>query len=223
MLADVERFVTRMKLQELRRQRDQLRIAYDHLARHSRDAPTDVERLRRLYQGLHALTVAGRPLHPDVANLEILLDDAQEPVAASLISFWLEQLEQELARGRLRSEFAYVFGALLEQRMAPAGEPDADAQARIRQQLVDDLVRPAPPSGARSLLEPLVPILVRPSDPAGANQDPGAVDESRVRELAAAIADNLHRSPRQRQQARSIAADQIIGKYPDRCAVALCR
>src|SRR3712207_5299539 len=105
MLADIERLVTRMKLQELRRQRDQLRVAYDHLARHSSDAPAVVERLRRLYQGLQALTVAGRFLHSDVANLEILLDDAQanESAASGLISFWLEQLEQELARGRLRS------------------------------------------------------------------------------------------------------------------------
>ena len=210
MLADVERFVTRMKLQELRRQRDQLRIAYDHLARHSRDASSDVERLRRLYQGLHALKVAGRPLHPDVANLEILLDDAQEPVAASLISFWLAQLEQELARGRLRSEFAYVFGALLEQRMVPAGEPAGDAQARLRQQLVDDLVTPAPPFGERSLLEPLMPILERLPVPDDADQYLGAVGELQVRHLATAIRDNPFRSPRQRQQARSIAADQII-------------
>jgi hypothetical protein len=108
-------FVTAMKLRELHRQRDRLRDAYQTLADDTQ-ADAGATRLRKLYEGLREIRFAGRPLHPDLANLEVLLFLAEAgTLSTELLALWEQRLEAELAAGRLRAEFVYLFGALLDE------------------------------------------------------------------------------------------------------------
>src|SRR4051812_20772131 len=98
-------FITQMKLRELHRQRDQLREAYRRLEESVAGVRDPGGRLRRLYDGLRGLKFAGLPLHPEVVNLEILLDEAEAgTLAPDVLALWLRRLEDELEAGRARSE-----------------------------------------------------------------------------------------------------------------------
>src|SRR5262249_3167693 len=110
-----EQFITQMKLRELRTQRDSALVAYERLAREAAEAADDATRLRVLYEGLRRLRFAKQPLHPDVANLELLLREIATGRASSeAILFWRTRLERALEQGQLRAEIVYLFGALLE-------------------------------------------------------------------------------------------------------------
>jgi hypothetical protein len=131
MLTPTERFITQMKLRELRTQRDQLRTTYDTLSRHAEEAASDADRVRLLYAQLHTLSLAQQPLHPTVANLEpILRDSARDRTAPEVMEFWQRRLQQELKQGRLRSDMVYVFGTLLNDwATAPPTPPPGDQQS----------------------------------------------------------------------------------------------
>src|SRR5262245_21207474 len=104
-------FITRMKLRELHRQRDLLREVYGRIEADAGAAPSPAELMRRLYEGLRGVKFAGRPLHPDLVNLEPLLAEAGTGgVSADVVALWQRRLEDELAAGRLRCEFVYLFG-----------------------------------------------------------------------------------------------------------------
>src|SRR3954464_3785801 len=110
------RFITQMKLRELRRQRARLRESYEGLSGAVAGTRDPGARLHTLYEGLRGLAFAGQPLHPDVVNLEILLHEADSGAASpQILTLWLGRREEELAAGRTRSEFLYLFGALLEE------------------------------------------------------------------------------------------------------------
>jgi hypothetical protein len=116
MFTNTEQFITQMKFRELRAQRDTSLSAYRALSRELADASDDADRLRLLYRGLRDLRFAKQPLHPDVANLEPLLRDLDRGEAShETLVYWRVALEREFARGQLRSEIVYVFGALLEE------------------------------------------------------------------------------------------------------------
>src|SRR4051794_23855320 len=107
-------FITQMRLRELRRQRAKLREAYEGLRGEVAGVAGPGARLRRLYDGLRGLAFAGRPLHPDVVNLEVLLHEVDAGTAApEVLALWLGRLEEELEAGRARSEVVYLFGAPL--------------------------------------------------------------------------------------------------------------
>src|SRR5690242_20291019 len=96
------RLIARIKLAELRRQRDQLLQHYANLEGAAAAAADPRERLRLLYHGLQEAKFAQKPLHPDVANLEALLFEADLGTASpELLEGWLERLTHELAQGRL--------------------------------------------------------------------------------------------------------------------------
>src|SRR5262245_47224194 len=100
--------IARIKLAELSRQRDQLLWHYANLERSAAAAPDPRERLRLLYRGLGEAKFAQKPLHPDVANLQALLFEADLGTAsAEMLGQWVERLTRELAQGRLRAEFAH--------------------------------------------------------------------------------------------------------------------
>src|SRR5579859_7927753 len=111
-----EQFITQMKLRELREQRIHLLRTYAEIQQQAQEATSEETRLRILYNGLRQITFAGQPLHPDVANLHLLLRTVQndESTLETLI-FWRKNLEQELEQVRLRAEIVYAFGALLEE------------------------------------------------------------------------------------------------------------
>jgi hypothetical protein len=117
------RAIARIKLDEMQRQRDRLNDHYAALEQRAAQAATPLARLRVLHDGLRQVQFAQKPFHPDVANLDAVFFEAEVGTAsAELVGSWVRQLERELARGRLRAEFAYVFGRLLDEwsRSAPA-------------------------------------------------------------------------------------------------------
>jgi hypothetical protein len=124
-----EQFITQVKFGELREQRDKSLAAYDQLAREVTESHDDASRLRLLYTGLRGMQFAKQPLHPDVGNLELILDQGDDSQASSeTLAFWRAELQRELSRGRLRADIVYLFGALLEEWTAGSGgngEPGA--------------------------------------------------------------------------------------------------
>lgn len=116
MSENTEQFIARMKLRELREQRDQLRATYAELQKKSTSAATLEEQLQLLYEGLREIKLTQTSLHPDVENLDVLLQrGANRAISDELLKFWLARLQTELATGQLRAEFVYLFGALLEE------------------------------------------------------------------------------------------------------------
>ena len=102
------RFVIRMKLRELQRQRDRLRVDYKVLREQADSVTTPGKRLARLYEGLRTIRYAGKPLHPEIANLDLILQEAEAQVLpSSLLTLWQERMEKELLYGQQRSEFGY--------------------------------------------------------------------------------------------------------------------
>jgi hypothetical protein len=151
-------FISRMKLQELNRQRIKLREVYRQLAE-AASAGRKADRLRTLYEGLRELKFAGQPLHSDVVNLEILLDNAEAgSVSPDMLDLWDRSLRDELEAGQWRSEFVYLFGALLEEwarhRQTSAGLREESELAR------KSLLEGARSSGERTqhaaILQPLL-------------------------------------------------------------------
>lgn len=103
-------FISQVKLGELRRQRLLLVEEYDWLLQECQaGSPTDG--LRTLYDGLRRIKVAGKPLHPDLPDVDFLL--AGIAPSAETVAFWRQSLDSELAKGRLRADIVYLFGALL--------------------------------------------------------------------------------------------------------------
>lgn len=70
-----EQFITRMKLRELRAQRDQLQATYAAIGARDAQSADDGARVAQLYAGLRDLTFAGKPFHPEITNLEPLLHE----------------------------------------------------------------------------------------------------------------------------------------------------
>src|SRR3954468_13091533 len=68
-------FITQVKLAELRRQRALLVEEYDRVAG-AAAAVTPFAVLRALFDGLKAIKVVGKALHPVLGNLDLLLTDA---------------------------------------------------------------------------------------------------------------------------------------------------
>jgi len=141
-----EQFITQMKLRELRSQRDQLQATYDSISTHDTEAADDAARVAQLYNGLRALTFAGQPFHPEIANLEPLLHQMMAGRAvAETIVFWRERLRRELERGRLRADAVYVFGSLLEEwAERRAALPLAPQQAEVTATLRERALQPIP-------------------------------------------------------------------------------
>jgi hypothetical protein len=126
MASSIEQFIAHMKLQELRVQRERLLAAYAEIAQEITDTTEDTAVVQLLYERLRQLRFAGQFLHPEVANLELLLreiDDHSE--TDETVSYWRQRLERELAQGRLRTEIAYIFGVLLEERLVPQPQNSA--------------------------------------------------------------------------------------------------
>ncbi len=122
-----EQFIAQMKLQELQKQREQTLAVYAKLEQSLATLPSEREQLRQLYAQLRQLTFAHQPFHPEVANLEPLLDQHASP-SPELISVWRAQLAQTLAQGQLRTEVVYLFGRVLEElAVAEPRPPAADA------------------------------------------------------------------------------------------------
>ncbi len=131
----------RIKLHELRRQRDRLDEHYSAVEGRAAQAASPFERLQILVDGLRQATFARKPLHPEVANLDALFLQGQLGIAPpDLVDAWLQRLQRELDRGRLRAEFAHAFGGVLAE--TPAPTVPAPVEAHLL--LADTLEEPSP-------------------------------------------------------------------------------
>ncbi len=74
-------FITQMKLRALREQRSRLLHTYNELRQEVARQSTETRRLEVLYEGLRQITFANQKLHPDVANLEPMLEDTPLKIA----------------------------------------------------------------------------------------------------------------------------------------------
>jgi hypothetical protein len=147
-------FISHVKLEEFRRQRAVLLEAYDQL-RAECHGQVPQEALRRLYRGLGRIKIGHKPLHPDLGNLDLLV----ESVAPSpdIVAFWRRRLETEWGMGRLRADIVYVFGALLGEWGGedPAKREFLDERQQVHRALLRDAVTPSPANEHRQLLEEL--------------------------------------------------------------------
>ncbi len=223
MVTKNEYFITHMKLRELREQRGKLLRTYGELYRNISLEQTEVGRLRVLYEGLRQVTFADQKLHPDVANLEPLLERADgEPISMEAIAFWRERLEKELAGGQLRSEIVYIFGAVLEE-WASSGMATAQAlsqREQLRANLIEHLLQPARTGDYTPLLDTLFTDSVFSDEEERAEQfqqTAGSHLHQRISppELATVLA-QLSSSPYHsillRKQAHSFLTDNIMQK-----------
>ena len=156
MSRSVEGFITRMKLTELRRQRDRLGSAYRRLETRAAQAASPEQRLRVLAEGLQEIRFAGANLHEDASRLAPLAEAMRaDGVGTEVAELWLDRLENQLAAGRLRSEFVYAFGVLLEQWASeqdetprPASGAEGTTEAAVQRERLLAFVRSDPdPTG----------------------------------------------------------------------------
>jgi hypothetical protein len=215
-------FISRMKLRELHRQRAKLREAYERLgAEASGDLPP-AERLRRLYDGLRGLKFAGQPLHPELANLEVLLHSADLGAASpEILSLWIDRLEEERRAGRARSEFVYLFGALLEEWSREGGGDEGLREERLREhaRLLEGTRSGPAPGRHAEILGPLFDELGSALEELSGRIREAARDEVRSAVRAdmlemplKRIAQDIYRAPGLRVEARRFAEDARLRK-----------
>jgi hypothetical protein len=143
-------FISQVKLGELRRQRALLLAAYDRLLQECAAQPA-VEGLKTLFDGLQNIKIAGKALHPDLGNIELLLQGTAP--SPEIVGFWRRRLEAEVAMGRLRADIVYLFGALLGEW---GGDEAASRQAFLDERheahasLLRQAVTPPPEDGGRA-------------------------------------------------------------------------
>jgi hypothetical protein len=219
MIPSTVQFITGMKLRELRRQREQFRDSYRRLHQSVESAPDAVQRLRRLYDGLRELKFAGQPLHPEVVNLEMALRELEAgALAADVLALWQGRLENELAAGRRRSEFVYLFGALLEE-WSREGSANAVLREQSRQEgrrLLTEALAPGEPNRHAPFLASLL------EGQEGAAADLARrVKETRAKEGAGGsllnkdlkrIAGDIYKPPRVRKEAKDFLSDKELLK-----------
>src|SRR5205823_202318 len=101
---------------------------YDAIEARVGQTVTPLDRLRVLHEGLREITFAQKPLHPDIARLDALyLADELGTVPPELVADRTHLLEREMAQGRLRAEFTYVFGRILSEWTGPGAPSDGSA------------------------------------------------------------------------------------------------
>ena len=216
-------FITQMKLRALREQRSRLLQIYNELHQQVAREPAEVGRLGLLYEGLRRITCANRKLHPDVANLEPLLEQTgDEPTSLETIAFWRERLEQELTRGQLRAETGYLFGSLLEE--WASGETETAEisvqHSQLRAALVERLLHLAETGSYADLLDTLLAECAFSEQEKRAQALQEAVgtrlqERIQLPELTVILeylSGSPHHTPLIRRQAQSVLADSVLQK-----------
>ena len=235
MMSQSERFITQMKLGELRVQRERLLTAYDSLARALSAMPDDADQLALLYHRLRQMTFAQHPLHPDIANLEPILHDISYSArpATETITFWRDRLLRTLAQGRLRADIVYVFGRLLEE-WAEHDSPAAvlrEQSSAMRSTYIAEATAPMPDVPEPALLDAAIAALDRASPGfrsrlasalTAAMREPVTSDE--LIQTLHRIAENSHYTDALRQQAQTFEHDPLLLKeFADALTIMLMR
>ena len=223
MVTTTDSFITQMKLRALREQRSRLLRAYHKLRQEVALQPTDAGRLAVLYEGLRQVTFAAHKLHPDVANLEPLLERTNgDPISRETIAFWRERLEKELTSGQLRSEIVYIFGSVLEEWASGTTETVETSSQReqLRAELVERLLRPVESGRYVALLDTLLAACAFSDEQERAQAFQEAVgthlqEGIEPPELAVVlrhVSSSPHHAPLLRKQAQRFLADLVLQK-----------
>jgi hypothetical protein len=171
---------------------------------------------------LRGLSFAGQSLHPEVVNLEILLHAIESgTLSADVLSLWRKRLEEELAAGRLRSEFVYLFGALLEEW---TGEVPADERLRqqgrqARDRLLEAALREPALNRHTDVLDPLFDELGPALTDLGERLRQKCrenlcvpVRKNELADVLSGISGNIYQAPWLRREARCFAANDLLCK-----------
>jgi hypothetical protein len=212
-----EQFIIQMKLRELRKQRSLLMSAYDRLDGELNEAANDTQRLHVLYNGLRRISFAGHQLHPEVANLEPVLYNAETAQPDSdTVTFWKEKLQKELATGRLRSEIVFIFAALLEEWTQEETRANRESD-RVRAELLTKATTPNTATFDREFLDELFAETGYDNADTAATfqsllQQKHRIESREVRTSLEAISHDLYYSPSARKQAQSLLLDDMLVK-----------
>lgn len=119
--------ITHLKLEWLRRRREELRAQYDAISTRANATDDATARVDALREGLAALRAGSELLHPEAQVLEDVV-----PLGATSVAMetWRARLEQEMAWGRARAEYGWLFAGLIEEWVASADAAIARAEAR---------------------------------------------------------------------------------------------
>ncbi|MEU8004282.1 reverse transcriptase domain-containing protein [Catellatospora sp. NPDC049111] len=202
-------FVTAVKLRELRAQHSRLREAYDRLTLQAEAATDPHQRLRHLYRGLADLTYAGGRVHPELADLGVLANDTLpgQGISADLVERWSRRLADELTAGRLRSEFVFRFGVLLEQWATSGDSLQRIPPTRQLHELREHVLTPPRPNDHRGLIENLL-AGVSEADPA--KDHIVATREDSLQEALSLIHNDQYQPARLRAEARRLIQDHTL-------------
>lgn len=209
MLSDsTTQFVTAVKLQELRAQHSQLRAAYDRLSAQVEATTGPYQRLRHFYRGLAGLTYAGRKVHPELADLGVLANETLPGLAisADLAERWSSRLANELAAGRMRSEFVFRFGILLEQWGTSGGNHRPAPSPQQLHELREQILTAPPPNDHRALIEDLL-TGVRG---AGLGKDTETTHTNSIWTVLNIIENDQYQPARLRAEARRLIQDNTL-------------
>src|SRR5258707_6133785 len=223
MVTTTDSFITKMKWRALRYQRSRLLLANHERRQEVALQPTDAGRLEVLYEGLRQVKFATQKLHPDVANLEPLLERTNgEPVHVETLAFWRSRLEKELTSGQLRSEIVYIFGSVLEEWAAGATETAETSSQReqLRAELVERLLRSVESGRYVALLDTLLADCAFSDEHERAQAFQEAVgthlqEGIEPPELAVVlrhVSSSPHHAPLIRKQAQRFLADLVLQK-----------
>jgi hypothetical protein len=208
MFNQTERFITQMKLRELRKQRDLLLAKYDELSTDVGSATDEANRLRQLYTGLQSLKFAQQKLHPDLHNLNIPLYEAEMiDNMTDLRDFWWRDLQRELVIGRRRAEFVYIFGALLDEWATRL--PDADTGAEsFQNEMLYFLSQSAPTGDYQAIIADALPEQAETADDFKFLR--GQVHVNELQNTLSRIQSDTYRSPSLRREAQRYAGNQAL-------------
>ncbi len=206
-------FISQTKLTELARGRDLLQAEYQQLLNEASQS-TGLQKLRILNDGLRKILVAGKPLHRQLPNLSILLSECSpSPV---LTQFWTEKLEAEIARGRMRADTVYLFGALLgewdSQDDAKTAWLDEKRQAHVN--LLSEATNPPPRAPSLRILNDVLSRFIehRSRVQNAISKSLQDLAEGKVRSSFGLnwIADNAHHPASVRAEAKRFCQDSVL-------------
>jgi hypothetical protein len=213
------RFISRMKLRELRGHRARLDARYAELEATLSPEP-DVAGLVALYEALDGMRLAGSPLHPELEHLEHVFEVfTRRAPEADVLRMWYDRVRHSLTRGRARARWVQLFGAALAQ-LADAAPPARDPPTQARLALY---TRPAPTGDAHAvaLSAALATLAPRTLEWVRAPWRPGTheecplrrrVDPFEVQRALSVISDDAFRFVPQRHHARAFGADDALTK-----------
>ncbi|KXS15622.1 hypothetical protein M427DRAFT_56692 [Gonapodya prolifera JEL478] len=109
-----------VKLRELTRHRERIGKTYETVTvlRDAEQKTSRADQVQILYEGLKSLRFSNSPAHPNIANLDNMLERLKcgdASVSQAVLDMWHAKLMDEIEKGRKRADYAWLFGRVLSQ------------------------------------------------------------------------------------------------------------